>query len=238
MTNIKMNSEFSLKLYLMFFAIIAVSFIATWLLPVSEVFKGITAIPGTGALLAVLYQILRDQMSHERQKELQRRQHFFNLGVTSHMASVAFDKHVEFCEKYISQMDEGLRQLFIEGPNVNALSFARKLSDIRFQFRPWLTEDIMDRILPYEKALIEIGSKARLEEHLPVGEKRTRVIDEMFKTFSDVAGIRDEGSNIDEQITTEKIINHLQQVLGIQELTTLRRKVIAEAVKSISEEGT
>lgn len=233
-----MNSEFSFKLYLMFFAIIVVSFIATWLLPVSEVFKGITAIPGTGALLAVLYQILRDQMNYERQKELQRKQHFFNLGVTSHMASVAFDKHVEFCEKYIAQMNKGLRRLFVEGPTEEALSFAGELSNIRSEFRAWLTEDIVQRILPFEKALRDIGAKARIEQHLPVGEKLTKVVDEMFEIFSNVTGIGDKESNMDNQIAHEKIITHLQQVLGIQELTTLRHKVIAEAIKSISEDWT
>lgn len=220
----------------MLLTIVVISFTTTWLLPASNIIKNLSSIPGIGALLIAVYQILQDRMNYERQKELQRKQHFFNLGVTSHMANVAFDKHVEFCEKYIAQMNESLNQLSIEGPNVNALSFAHKLSDIRFQYRAWLTEDIMDRILPYEKALIKIGSKAQIEEHLPVGEKRTRVIDEMFKTFLDVAGIRGEGSEINEQITTEKIINHLQQVLGIQELTALRHKLITEAIKSISED--
>ena len=36
------------------------------------------------------------------------KQQLFDLGVTSHMANVAFDKHVEFSEKYISTMQEGL----------------------------------------------------------------------------------------------------------------------------------
>ena len=229
-----MNLEFSWKFYLVLLAVAVVSFGTAWLLPVPEIFKGFTAVPGIGALLAVAVQILRDRIAYEREKELQRKQQFFNLGVMSHMASVAFDKHVEFCEKYIGQMSEDLDKLFAEGPTPEALSVADKLRKIRSEFRTWLTKDIVDKILPYEKALREIGASARLEEHLPVGEKRTSVIDKMFDVFSDVTGIKKEENGINKDIAPEIIINHLQTVLGIQELTELRQKVIKEAIDSIS----
>lgn len=231
-----MNLESSWKFYLALLAVAVVSFGTAWLLPVPEIFKGFTAVPGIGALSAVAVQILRDRISYERQKELQRKQLFFNLAVTSHMASVAFDKHVEFCEKYIAQMDEGLSQLFVEGPTQEAVSLAGKLSKIRLEFRAWLTKDIVERILPYEKALMEIGASARLEERLPMGEKSTRVIDKMFDVFSDVTGIKKKEKSVNEDIAHETIINHLQAVLGIRELTELRQKVIQEAIGSISSE--
>jgi hypothetical protein len=229
-----MNIEFSQKFYLALVAVVVVSFAAALFLPVSQTFKGVASLPGTGALAAVAFHMLRDKIEYEREKELQRKQQFFNLGVTSHMAGVAFDKHVEFCEKYIAQMDEGLGQLFLEGPTGEAFSLAGKLSKIRSEFRAWLTEDIVERLLPYEKALTEIGASARLEEHLPVGEKRTRVIDKMFEVFSVVTGIKKEEGSVNKDIAHETIINHLQTVLGIQELTELRQKVMKEAIASIS----
>jgi len=229
-----MNIEFSHKTYLLLFAVFILSFVAAWLLPVPEVFKGIFTVPGIGALLGVLYQIWRDQVSYERQKELQGKQLFFNLGVTSHMASVAFDKHVQFCEEYITQINEGLIHLFREGPTEDAISLAGKLSTIRFKFRPWLTEDIVAGVLPYEKALTEIGALAKLSEHSQRDETRTKAIDRMFAIFSKVTGIKGEQIDITEEIAAGKIINHLQQVLGIQELTKLRQRVITEAIDFIS----
>lgn len=234
MTKAKMNVEFSWKLYIMLLALVAVSFVTTWLLPVSEAFKGISAVPGVGALLMMLFQIWRDQLTYERQKELQRKQMIFNLSVTSHMANVAFDKHVQFCEKYIAQMHKGLIHLFREGPREDALSLASELLKIRGEFRTWMTDDITQKILPYEQALRKIGVRAGRLERLPVGEKRSKVVDEMSKIFSDVIGIKDNEDYVDETIATEKIITHLQQVLGIQELTKLRQKLIKDAIDSIS----
>lgn len=57
--------------------------------------------PWCGAIVTVLYQLLRDQAAHARALELQERQQLFNLGVASHMANVAFDKHIHFSEQYI-----------------------------------------------------------------------------------------------------------------------------------------
>lgn len=229
-----MNRRFSQKFYLALLAIVVGSFAATWFLPIPEIFKGLAAIPGIGALSAATVELLRDKMAHERQRELQRKQLFFNLAVTSHMASVAFDKHVEFSEKYIAQMDEGLDQLFVEGPTQQALSLASKLRKIRSEFRAWLTKDIIERILPYEKALIDIGSSVRLEERLPPGQKAVELVDKMFDIFSNVTGIKKEEGGANKEIAHETIINHLQAVLGIEELTGLRQKVIKETVDSIS----
>jgi hypothetical protein len=229
-----MNIQFSWKIYLMLFLVITISFIGAWTLPVKDAFKGISTLPGIGALLAIIYQILRDQINFEREKEIQRKEHFFNLSVTSHMANIAFDKHVQFCEKYIKQMHEGLIKLSQDGPTQEALSIAVELSKIKKEFRTWLTKDIMDSVKQYEEALLDIGSKARSEEHIKDDKKRAEVIDEMFRVFSGVRGIKATEGKIDEKITPEKIIHSLQQVLGIQELTKLRQKVITEAIKSIS----
>lgn len=229
-----MNIKFSWKIYLALFLVIVLSVIGAWVLPIKDSIKSISALPITGALLAAIYQILRDQMNFEKEKEIQRKEHFFNLTVTSHMATVAFDKHVQFCEKYIEQMHTGLVKLFQDGPTQEALLFAVELSKIRKKFRTWLTKDIIDSVVPYEEALSDIGAKARFEEHIKDDKRREKVIDEMFRAFSGVTGIKDPEGNIDEKIAPEKIINSLQQVLGIQELTKLRQKVIKEAIASIS----
>lgn len=214
----------------MLLGVVVVSFVTAWLLPVSYIIKNISTVPGIGALSVAVYQILRDRTNYERQKILQKEQLSFNLSVTSHMANVAFDKHVEFCEKYIGKMNEGLNKLIVEGPTGYAFSLARELSEIRSGFRTWLTEDISSKILAYEKALMDIGANDRILEHLPISERRNKIVDKMYDTYSKVTGIKDKEENIDENIAPERIISHLQQILGIQELTKLRQKVIAEAI--------
>lgn len=92
----------SRKVYTVAAGILILSFVATWMLPTTEILRAILSIPGVSAMVVALYQIVRDQAAHERALNLQEKQQLFNLGVTSHMANVAFDRHVQFSEKYIS----------------------------------------------------------------------------------------------------------------------------------------
>ena len=55
----------------------------------------------------------------------------------------------------------------------------------------------------------------------------------MYNTFSDVVGWEREGDDVDPEIAVDKIISHLQKVLGIEELSQLRKKVLSEATAKI-----
>jgi threonine/homoserine/homoserine lactone efflux protein len=94
------------KVYAVTVTILVLSFVTAWM-ATSELLTAILSIPGVAAMVAMLYQFIRDQAAHERALDLQEKQHRFDLGVTSHMANVAFDKHMAFVEKYISTMQEG-----------------------------------------------------------------------------------------------------------------------------------
>jgi hypothetical protein len=105
-------------------AVLLVSFAAAWFLPVAELFKGLAAVPGIGALLNVLSQLWRDERAHERAVELLHRQQDFALATASHMANVAYDKHVSFCEAYVERTNRGLVELMASGPSKDALRLA------------------------------------------------------------------------------------------------------------------
>jgi hypothetical protein len=120
----------SWKVYVVAMIVLVVSFVAAWTLPTTKILRGIIGLPGVGALFATLYQIVRDQAAHERAIELQEKQQLFNVGVASHMANVAFDKHVQFSEQYITRMQQGLTDLFQTGPPGESLKFCSDLIDI------------------------------------------------------------------------------------------------------------
>ncbi|HDS15750.1 MAG TPA: hypothetical protein ENN66_03900, partial [Proteobacteria bacterium] len=101
--------------YLGAITVFVLSVAITITLPISELFKGITAMPAVGALIGALYQLLRDHAAHERQIQLQNKKHSFDLAVTSPMATIAFNKHAEFCEKYMKKIHETLRTLIRGG---------------------------------------------------------------------------------------------------------------------------
>jgi hypothetical protein len=225
-----MNIRQSWKTYVVAAIVLVVSYVAAWTLPISDILRSIVVLPGVGALFAVLYQILRDQAAHEKALELQDRQQLFNLGVASHMATVAFDKHVQFSEQYISRMQRGLTELFQTGPPGKSLELCSDLIEIRLSFRAWITEDIEAKVMPFEEALRKISVGKFALEQLPVGDMRTRRIDEMYNLFSDVLGLEREG-HIDEKIAARKIMSHLQELLGVQQLSLLRRAVVHGAIE-------
>ena len=137
-----MPSRHSWKVYVVAAVVLVVSFVAAWTLPTTDILRGVIGLQGVAALFAALYQIVRDEAAHARVLDLQERQQLFNLGVTSHMANVAFDRHVGFSEQYISRMQQGLTQLFQTGPPGESLKLCSDLIDIRLSFRAWITEDL------------------------------------------------------------------------------------------------
>ncbi|MFQ5929613.1 MAG: hypothetical protein ACE5MK_07930 [Acidobacteriota bacterium] len=226
----------SWKVYIVASIVLVVSLVAAWTLPTTEILRGIIGLPGVGALFAALYQIVRDQAAHERALELQEKQQLFNLGVASHMANVAFDKHVQFSEQYISKMQQGLTELFQKGPTGESLKFCSDLIDARLSFRAWITEDLEVKLMPFEDALREIGARNIALEGLSPGKERTRVIDEMYQVFSNVLGLKHEGE-VDERVAPRRIISHLQELLGVQQLTRLRMAPIRAAIDALEKKS-
>jgi hypothetical protein len=226
---------YSWPIYIVLAIVAAVSFGTALFLPTADILRWISGVPALVALIGVVLQIFRDNAQHEKALVIQRDQQHFILGVTSHMANVAFNKHVEFCEKYISQMQETLSTLFREGPTRSCLELSSKLAGIRLSFRTWLTSDIQDKILPFEGALTKIASKHIELEGLRVGDERTQVVEEMHNTFADVLGLsRLEGrGNNNEEIAARRIMDHLQTILGVKQLVQLRIALVDEAVKTL-----
>jgi hypothetical protein len=219
------------KVYAVTVTILVLSFVTAWM-ATSELLTAILSIPGVAAMVAMLYQFIRDQAAHERALDLQEKQHRFDLGVTSHMANVAFDKHMAFVEKYISTMQEGLTDLFTTGPPGESLKFGQKLQDIRLSFRAWITEDIEVKVMPFEAALRKMGAHEIVLEGLGVGPERTRLVNEIYKAFSAVAGIEDEGQ-VDEILAPRTIMSHLQDSLEVRQLVRLRRAAIEAAINAL-----
>jgi hypothetical protein len=221
----------SYKVYTVAAVFFILSFVAASL-ATTEFYRAILSIPGVTALVAALFQLVRDQAAHERALDLQNRQQLFNLGVASHMANIAFDKHVEFAEKYISTMQRGLTDLFTTGPPGDSLIFAHKLEAVRLSFRAWITEDIGTKVMPFENALRSMGTTKIVLEGKPPGPERTRLVNDIFRKFSAVAGIEHEGQ-VDENLAPGKIMNHLQDLLEVRQLSRLRRAAVQSTIDSL-----
>ncbi len=176
-----------MKLYISLAIVFLLSFLGAWLLPMNDIFKGIFATPALIAMIGTLFQLARDHAAHENKIDLQRKQQIFNLGATSHMANVTFDKHVEFCEKYMAEVDDTVVTLYREGTTKEALEHAGKLYKLRRDYSAWLTEEIGNQLAPFENALRKIGAGQGFIEstsgHASYADKRIEKINFVHQTF-------------------------------------------------------
>jgi hypothetical protein len=184
-------------------------------------------IPGVLGLIGILYQLLRDEAQHQRNLLRQHDQQLFDLGATSHMANVAFDKHVVFCEEYVFEMHATIQTLFREGPSKGALEHASKLYEIQQKHATWLTPEIEKQLDPFEKALRRIGASAYLYSSDPGLANASGRVEEMFDVFSDVLSLaKDPETPVNREVAIATIISRLRYVLGIEQLTALRQGLL------------
>lgn len=211
--------------------VLAASAAAILFTPLSPFLKGLASIPGIGALLALVMKVWTDHLSHLRTLESQARERAFVVGMASHMSDVVFDKHVEFAESYVSKLKEGLEELGSEGPDRNALRIAGNLQRVRVTFAAWLTSELEAKLTPIEKALCEIGASSHYLETLPVGTERKRVVDQLFEKYGLVLDVKSASSEEEEDIPGAKVLDLVRRLLGIEELTALRRSALDAAIE-------
>jgi len=217
-------------------AVFSLSFGGAWLIPAQDVLKAVIASPGVVALLSALFQLLRDQAAHEKQLEIQSNQFKFTLGAASHMANTAFDKHVEFCEKYMAEIHASVSTLFREGDTPEALEHAGNLHELRMEYAVWLTDKINEKLSKFEAAIRKLGANAQFVRSTTGSpshaKQRTIVIERSHDLFLEILGI-DETKELNEEYAVEAVKKKVRAILGVEELTGLREHLISEATKAI-----
>lgn len=221
--------------YYLLFAVVLATVLIAWLLPHGELLQTLASIPLFGALTAVAVEILRDQAKRKHDAELASSQHRFALAAGSHMASTAFDKHVAFSEEYVAEVLAALRTLFREGPTKEVLQHSNRLHEIKQNYAVWITRDLEARLDPFEKALHGIGVADFVEQQFPGSKGHMKRTNEMFRHFAEVLGTvhmgKDwDGEPISDTAAVSRVISHLRDILGIEELTTLRNRIVQQAL--------
>jgi hypothetical protein len=226
------------------YAVLALVFLgsaaAYVLLPHGELIQQLAAVPLVGSLVAALLQTLRDQAAHERQLIIQASEHRFAIGASSHMADVAFDKHVLFCEEYVHEVFAALDTLFREGPTEKVLPHAATLFQIRRKHAVWLTNSLDSDLQKFEGALRKIGASDWYLRNAERAEDRQQKIDEMYKTFADVLGQQNmgpewQGQPLSADLAIATVIQGLRRVLGTEELTELRSALVHSALIGVKD---
>lgn len=230
----RMNRKVYLALALLFVA----SLILRFLPPVGEpgrIVRELSGVPAIVALFGALFQLTRDSIAYERSIMAQQLQNSFSLGATSHMAIVAFDKHVAFSEEYVSPMFDILTKLFRKGPCDDALEGASTLPAVRKKYSLWITTEVETDLERFEAVLRKMGAAAHVVETAPGTQDHAKLVSLMYSTFAEVMGSKVMGSKewqggqISEEVALYTIIHKLRKVLGVEELTNLRSALVSEA---------
>jgi hypothetical protein len=192
----------------------------------------VTVLPAVGAIWAALVELLRDRAAHDRAAALQTTQNSLAVGAASHMASVAFEKHAAFCEEYVADIHQALATLFREGPTSEALRHSSSLYRIRQRWAVWLTPSVETDLERFEAALRKIGSSAHFVDVDLAHPTRSEVIREMHELYKEVVGMsQGDEKQVETDRAIRKIIQGLRRVLGIEELTDLRKNLVSRALR-------
>lgn len=209
--------------------------------PGSEAIQFLAGIPLVGSLVAALVQILRDQTAHERAMLILAEQNRFALGASSHMASVAFDKHVQFSEEYAKEVHKALTTLFREGPTPAVLRHTDALYALQKKYAVWLTSKLEKDLETFESALRRIGANASYvydTSNAENSEHRQQKLDAMYQKFAQVMGFEEwQGEELTDELAVSMMIRRLRTILGTEELTKMRIAIVSKAIAELQTNG-
>jgi hypothetical protein len=230
-------------LWIVLAATLATSILSVVFLRFGNAFRAVVAIPGVCAVCVAMFRLLqdeiahertifRDELTHDRAALLQNAQNYFEVGVASHMAEVAFNKHVEFCEEYTAELHRSLGTLFRKGPSKETLQHVFNLAEIRRKWAVWTTPELGQQLDRFESAMNEIGVNAQYLEAVPGDPTSIKI---MFARFAEVYGLaRWEERPVPRELAITTAIEKLRDVLEINKLTRLRSSIIERASEGAS----
>lgn len=189
--------------------------------------KQMIALPAVGALFACLFQLLRDSAAAQNERLKQDRDQAFTVAATSHMAETLFDKHVEFAEAYIAATQDALGSIFRDGPTTGIGTELAKLQALRRKYRLWLTTSVTNKLDDFEDSLRDMEIYIHRSTASSVPEKlRTESYERAHNIFSEVLGLSGSTNKDAEAKSYAVAFDHLQDVLGITELTRRRDEIL------------
>jgi len=213
------------KVYASCLIALVASVVLMVLFPNSQVLYGQAS---TLALIAALYQIFRDEAAYQKSLIVQHDQHRYELGATTHMADVVFNKHYDFCEEYHKSLVETIKHLVEKGPSEGVLNDVITLCNIRFKYAVWLTKKMDKDLELFEDSFRKIGANSLYYKGDPSGATREGKVDEMYSIFNALFYTdADKDNSIREFVTISKITNRLRDIVGTESLTGIRNSLLS-----------
>lgn len=194
-------------------------------------------LPIVGGLVGALFQLVRDDAAASRAAQMEQQKQTFAFGAQSHMAQVIWNKQVEFCEAYASELDRCIAVLYRDGPAKSALDCANALFTIRRRYAVWLPENLESKLDPFEESLRKVGNSSFIAERDAGGvnpDLRQQHIDRMYREYAKAMGEKEWlGEVLTEEIGHAVVLDSLKSVLGINDMTALLAQIKGNAVSGL-----
>jgi hypothetical protein len=194
-------------------------------------------------LFAALLKHLQDEAGLQREILKAEQQQRFLVGASSHMATTAFNKHVEFCEAYVKEVHLTLGTLFQQGATPDALNHDAALAKIRRDYIVWLTPAIEAKLDVFQDALREVGIAAGYVQSMsggPIaaedGPYHMQQIHKMHKREREVIGLDTwNGETLTKEAAVSTVITRLRDILETTALTELRSSIVRKAMEKVEQ---
>ena len=145
------------------------------------------------------------ELAHARAVLLSDRQNIFSMGATSHMAVIAFDKHIGFCEEYLEVTTKALQRISMAPSTPQEPLDLSGFFLVRQKWSLWLTDGIEGRLDTFESTIKAIAAGTPL--------------------------VDDAGNAMSNERSVKTLIAGLRQLLATEELTALRSELITRSMR-------
>lgn len=111
---------------------------------------------------------------------------------------------------------------------------------IQREYAAWIPKDVALALDPFENAINKISARSYLVSALRgTGEQgQLEAINEMYSIFREVIQVGEpEDMKGNSEIAVEEVKERIRSILGIDQLTRMRRKLIQQALNSIEEDA-
>jgi hypothetical protein len=222
--------------YVMLVVVFVVFASLAYVLRADDILAAIAGNVGVVALIGALFQLFRDQAAHDKATALAREDQHFQVGVTSHMSNVVFDKHVAFCEAYMAKVRETVATLVKNHANIEAVHRANELYRIRWEHGTWVTSAMSARLAQFEDAIRKMGADAHFvgtTGDIPqYAEQRAKAIEFVHAEFQRVLPHLF-GKTAEDGIGSETIEERVREMLGVNALVEMRTALVQRAHKQL-----
>lgn len=196
--------------------------------------QALIAIPGSAGLILALWSALKSEVPQEIAPSRSPEPSSAPSIISSHMIDTAFDKHVEFCERYMAKANEGLAALFREGPTEKSLALAAELFQLRRTYILWEVEETGAFLDKFERALRKIGADRYYLKSIEASPERSVLVTKLFETFQTIIQLEPFPGSPTAETAINLLISQLRDHMGINEVVQLQRLCLAQSIRSAS----